>query len=157
MPIETTQDLHDHLELAISIELATVPPYLYAMYSIEDLDSPHFGVVFTSLDYGCQGARDRRRQLHLSRGQCHLRVLDLRAEVPRDHTRPDSIRPPVSIQIGVSSNASLRHLTPDRVPPAGWGGAVTRLAQIPRIGRIHPFLLNNRCDDQMDRYRSWDI
>jgi hypothetical protein len=39
MPIETTQDLHDHLELAISIELATVPPYLYAMYSIEDLDS----------------------------------------------------------------------------------------------------------------------
>ncbi len=29
MPIETTQDLHDHLELAISIELATVPPYLY--------------------------------------------------------------------------------------------------------------------------------
>lgn len=39
MPIETIQDLHDHLELAISIELATVPPYLYAMYSIEDLDS----------------------------------------------------------------------------------------------------------------------
>lgn len=39
MPIETTQDLHDHLELAISIELATVPPYLYAMYSIDDLDS----------------------------------------------------------------------------------------------------------------------
>jgi hypothetical protein len=39
MPIETTQDLHDHLELAIRLELATVPPYLYAMYSIEDLDS----------------------------------------------------------------------------------------------------------------------
>lgn len=39
MPIETTQDLHDHLELAIAVELATVPPYLYAMYSIEDLDS----------------------------------------------------------------------------------------------------------------------
>lgn len=39
MPIETTRDLHDHLELAIQIELATVPPYLYAMYSIDDLDS----------------------------------------------------------------------------------------------------------------------
>jgi hypothetical protein len=39
MPIETIRDLHDHLELAITIELATVPPYLYAMYSIEDLDS----------------------------------------------------------------------------------------------------------------------
>jgi hypothetical protein len=39
MPIETTQDLHGHLELAIRIELATIPPYLYAMYSIEELDS----------------------------------------------------------------------------------------------------------------------
>lgn len=39
MPIESLEDLHDHLELAIQIELATIPPYLYAMYSIEDLDS----------------------------------------------------------------------------------------------------------------------
>lgn len=39
MPIETSRDLHEHLELAIQIELATVPPYLYAMYSIEDLGS----------------------------------------------------------------------------------------------------------------------
>lgn len=39
MPIETTKELHEHLELAIQIELATVPPYLYAMYSIEDPDS----------------------------------------------------------------------------------------------------------------------
>lgn len=39
MPILTTQDLHDHLELAIAVELATIPPYLYAMYSIEDLTS----------------------------------------------------------------------------------------------------------------------
>ncbi len=39
MPIETVQDLHQHLELAIQIELATVPPYLYAMYSIADQES----------------------------------------------------------------------------------------------------------------------
>ncbi|MGD2044220.1 MAG: ferritin-like protein [Acidimicrobiia bacterium] len=39
MPIETLQDLHDHLELAIQVELSTIPPYLYAMYSIEDLES----------------------------------------------------------------------------------------------------------------------
>jgi hypothetical protein len=39
LPIATTQDLHDHLELAIAVELATIPPYLYAMYSIEDLAS----------------------------------------------------------------------------------------------------------------------
>ncbi len=39
MPIETVADLHDHLELAIQVELATIPPYLYAMYSIEDLES----------------------------------------------------------------------------------------------------------------------
>ena len=36
MPIATRQDLHDHLELAIQVELTTVPPYLYAMYSIEN-------------------------------------------------------------------------------------------------------------------------
>lgn len=39
MPIESAKDLHEHLELAIQIELATVPPYLYAMYSIEDPNS----------------------------------------------------------------------------------------------------------------------
>ena len=36
MPIRTVKDLHEHLELAIQVELSTVPPYLYAMYSIED-------------------------------------------------------------------------------------------------------------------------
>ncbi len=39
MPIDTPQDLRDHLELAIRVELTTVPPYLYAMYSIEDRTS----------------------------------------------------------------------------------------------------------------------
>jgi rubrerythrin len=36
MPIDTVEDLQDHLQLAISVELATIPPYLYALYSIED-------------------------------------------------------------------------------------------------------------------------
>lgn len=36
MPIDTTEQLHEHLRLALRIELATIPPYLYAMYSIED-------------------------------------------------------------------------------------------------------------------------
>jgi hypothetical protein len=36
MPITTPQDLREHLKLAIQVELSTVPPYLYAMYSIED-------------------------------------------------------------------------------------------------------------------------
>lgn len=39
MPINTIDELHEHLELAIHIELATIPPYLYAMYSIEDQSS----------------------------------------------------------------------------------------------------------------------
>lgn len=39
MPITTREDLHEHLELAIKVELTTVPPYLYAMYSIEDPSS----------------------------------------------------------------------------------------------------------------------
>jgi hypothetical protein len=39
MPIDTPEDLRDHLELAIQIELSTIPPYLYAMYSIADQTS----------------------------------------------------------------------------------------------------------------------
>lgn len=39
MPIQTQRDLHQHLELAIEVELATIPPYLYAMYSIADSSS----------------------------------------------------------------------------------------------------------------------
>ncbi len=39
MPITTPQELRDHLELAVAVELSTVPPYLYAMYSIEDPSS----------------------------------------------------------------------------------------------------------------------
>jgi hypothetical protein len=31
MPIDTRTDLHAHLELAITIEVTTIPPYLYAM------------------------------------------------------------------------------------------------------------------------------
>lgn len=36
MPIVTAQDLRDHVELAIQVELSTIPPYLYALHSIED-------------------------------------------------------------------------------------------------------------------------
>lgn len=39
MPIRTVDDLRDHLLLAIEVELSTIPPYLYAMYSIEDQES----------------------------------------------------------------------------------------------------------------------
>lgn len=39
MPINTIQQLREHLLLAIKVELSTVPPYLYAMYSIEDQTS----------------------------------------------------------------------------------------------------------------------
>jgi hypothetical protein len=39
MPITTPEALREHLELAIGVELSTVPPYLYAMYSIEDQSS----------------------------------------------------------------------------------------------------------------------
>ncbi len=39
MPIDTPEDLREHLELAIKVELSTIPPYLFAMYSIEDQQS----------------------------------------------------------------------------------------------------------------------
>lgn len=36
MPIDNVDDLREHLQLAIEIEMTTVAPYLYAMYSIVD-------------------------------------------------------------------------------------------------------------------------
>ncbi len=36
MPIGTVAELRAHLELAIRVELTTIPPYLYAMYSLVD-------------------------------------------------------------------------------------------------------------------------
>jgi hypothetical protein len=37
--IETIDDLRSHIELATRVELSTIPPYLYALYSIEDQQS----------------------------------------------------------------------------------------------------------------------
>jgi len=39
VPITTAEDLRDHVALATSVELSTIPPYLYAMYSIRDQKS----------------------------------------------------------------------------------------------------------------------
>jgi hypothetical protein len=39
VPINTPNELREHLELAIQVELSAIPPYLFAMYSIEDSDS----------------------------------------------------------------------------------------------------------------------
>jgi hypothetical protein len=39
MPIDTVEDLREHLALAIEVEMTTIPPYLYALYSIEDQGS----------------------------------------------------------------------------------------------------------------------
>lgn len=36
MPIGSPRELRDHLALAIRVELTTIPPYLYAMYSLAD-------------------------------------------------------------------------------------------------------------------------
>jgi len=36
MPIDTIEELRAHVALATRVELSTIPPYLYAMYSIED-------------------------------------------------------------------------------------------------------------------------
>ena len=34
--IKTLEDLHEHLQWAIELEHATIPPYLCALYSIKD-------------------------------------------------------------------------------------------------------------------------
>ena len=39
MAIRTHAELRDHLALAMRVELSTIPPYLYAMYSLQDARS----------------------------------------------------------------------------------------------------------------------
>jgi hypothetical protein len=39
MPITAVEELRDHIALAIQVELSTIPPYLFSMYSIEDQQS----------------------------------------------------------------------------------------------------------------------
>ena len=34
MPIDTVEDLRGHVALARRVEMSTIPPYLYAAYSI---------------------------------------------------------------------------------------------------------------------------
>lgn len=48
MPIETIAQLHASLRLALQIELATIPPYLYAIYSIADRSS-HAALLIRSI------------------------------------------------------------------------------------------------------------
>lgn len=44
-PITTIESLQEHLQWAMSVELSTVPPYLCAMYSIQDNTSDAYWVI----------------------------------------------------------------------------------------------------------------
>lgn len=45
MVIATREDLQEHLQWAIQVELSTIPTYLYAMYSIEDRNSDPYKLI----------------------------------------------------------------------------------------------------------------
>lgn len=45
MTIDTPEELRSHLQWAIEVELSTIPPYLYAMYAIEDENSEAYGLI----------------------------------------------------------------------------------------------------------------
>lgn len=45
MAIETPAELRTHLQWAIEVELSTIPPYLYALYAIEDQTSEAYGLI----------------------------------------------------------------------------------------------------------------
>lgn len=45
MPIDSPKELRSHLQWAIEVELSTIPPYLYAMYAIEDKTSDAYGLI----------------------------------------------------------------------------------------------------------------
>ena len=45
MPIDTMADLREHLQWAVQVELSTIPPYLYAMYSIDDRGSDPYKLI----------------------------------------------------------------------------------------------------------------
>ncbi|MFL6195964.1 MAG: ferritin-like domain-containing protein [Thermoanaerobaculia bacterium] len=44
-PIHSIESLHQHLQWALSIELSTIPPYLCALYSIQDTTTEAYSVI----------------------------------------------------------------------------------------------------------------
>ena len=44
-PIRSIKDLGRHLQWALSVELSTIPPYLCALYSIQDVGAEAFGLI----------------------------------------------------------------------------------------------------------------
>jgi rubrerythrin len=45
MAIANRDELQQHLRWAMRIEMLTIPPYLYAMYSLEDQDADPAAVI----------------------------------------------------------------------------------------------------------------
>jgi hypothetical protein len=106
VPIETVDDLRDHLELAITVELSTIPPYLYAMYSLADSSSPAallirsivaeemlHAALCANILLGVGGRPRFDEDVHLSRYPCalphhvpplHLSLSPLSHQVLRD-------------------------------------------------------------------------
>lgn len=70
-PINTVKELADHLQMALTIELATIPPYLCALYSISDPASEPSrlirGVVIEEMLHMMQVANLRTRSARYRR------------------------------------------------------------------------------------------
>jgi hypothetical protein len=118
VPITTTQELQVHLQLAIEVELTTVPPYLLAAWSIEDQASPAAvllrSIVTEEMLHGHRGrAGDplyrARRTLHTG--------LDLLTDTQRDRLDrlfADDAHVQVEVTWGVYQRMIGAYRHPDR-------------------------------------------
>ncbi len=107
MPIRTVTDLHEHLELAIQVELSTVPPYLYAMYSIEDQRSEATLLLRSIVAEEMLHAVLASNLLLATGGRPRF---DSTAYMPEYPSRMPHHRPPLEVGLAPCTEATIREV-----------------------------------------------
>lgn len=105
MPIDTVPELRDHLLLAIRVELSTIPPYLFAMYSIEDQRSEAALLIRSIVTEEMLHAALCSNLLLAVGGKPDFRATDL---IPRYPMLLPHHRPPLELELAPCSAALIR-------------------------------------------------
>ncbi|MFN8637986.1 MAG: ferritin-like protein [Dehalococcoidia bacterium] len=105
MAIETPEELRAHLELAVRVELSTIPPYLYAMYSIEDQASDAAALLRSIVAEEMEHAALAANLLTAVGGTPSFAAIDILPEYPAflPHHRP-----PLLLELASASKELIR-------------------------------------------------
>lgn len=133
MPIATTEDLRSHIELAIQIELSTIPPYLFAMYSIENETSEAALLIRSIVAEEMLHAALATNLLLSVGGRPDFRSTTYVAEYPLDLPHH---KPPLRIDLAPCSLESIRSVFM-RIEKPGKHGAPPQPDEYETLGQFY--------------------